>query len=139
MSIVKIQMSVLQEIITSEKNNKGGKFVIKSKSTGVDYTYKIKRNEYNNRWYTQIFVEKYYNKFEHAGHYFNGQITKKGQPTIETETLGIEWLLRNLEQNNMNKINNQSEIFHTGTCLKCGRPLTDAGSIEIGLGPVCRK
>jgi hypothetical protein len=138
-TIVKIQISVLQEIITSEKNNKGGKFVIRSISSGIDHTYRIKRNEYKGKWYTQIFVEKHYLQFEHAGHYFNGMITKKGQPSIEIEVLGIEWLLRNLEQNNIDRINAQSEIFHTGQCLKCGRPLTDAESIEIGLGPICRK
>jgi hypothetical protein len=25
-----------------------------------------------------------------------------------------------------------------GSCAKCGRPLTDAKSIELGIGPKCR-
>lgn len=29
-------------------------------------------------------------------------------------------------------------VYHVGRCGKCGRPLTDPGSINIGLGPVCR-
>jgi hypothetical protein len=30
------------------------------------------------------------------------------------------------------------EIWHMGICAKCGRPLTDAESIRVGLGPICR-
>jgi len=29
------------------------------------------------------------------------------------------------------------EIWHEGSCSKCGRALTDPASIERGLGPVC--
>jgi hypothetical protein len=30
-------------------------------------------------------------------------------------------------------------ILHDGNCSYCNRPLTDAISIEYGLGPICRK
>ncbi len=33
----------------------------------------------------------------------------------------------------------QLEIMHDGHCGKCGRPLTDAESIERGIGPECAK
>jgi len=38
----------------------------------------------------------------------------------------------------MDVVENGVEIMHIGKCIKCGKPLTDATSIEIGLGPVCR-
>lgn len=31
------------------------------------------------------------------------------------------------------------EIWHSGTCRRCGRALTDPVSIETGLGPICRE
>jgi hypothetical protein len=30
------------------------------------------------------------------------------------------------------------EFHHEGRCGKCGRPLTDPESIQVGLGPICR-
>lgn len=29
-------------------------------------------------------------------------------------------------------------IYHSGTCCKCGRELTDPESIKLGIGPKCR-
>lgn len=31
----------------------------------------------------------------------------------------------------------QVEVWHEGTCSRCGRALTDPASIERGLGPIC--
>lgn len=41
-----------------------------------------------------------------------------------------EWTWYNLDTDRV-------EIWHEGTCSKCGRALTDPASIERGLGPVC--
>ena len=30
------------------------------------------------------------------------------------------------------------QLFHEGVCSRCGRPLTNPESIEIGIGPTCR-
>lgn len=31
------------------------------------------------------------------------------------------------------------ELYHEGVCSRCGRPLTNPESIEIGIGPKCRE
>jgi hypothetical protein len=41
-----------------------------------------------------------------------------------------EWTWNNLDAD-------QVEVWHEGSCSRCGRALTDPASIERGLGPVC--
>jgi hypothetical protein len=76
-------------------------------------------------------------KFKHLGYYKDGNVIKSGS-IVESDTAkGISWLLRQIESGNTHRLNEQAEVFHTGKCLKCGRELTDAHSIETGLGPIC--
>jgi hypothetical protein len=133
-----IPASSLAMVINSEKKNSGGNFTLRSKKTGKDFTYRISRNEFNGRWYTQVYIERQYLDFLHLGCYSNGAIKKKGV-LVNTDTAnGIAWLLRQVEKGDFDNLEKQADLFHTGSCLRCGKELTDAGSIEIGLGPVCR-
>lgn len=133
-----IPVASLEMVIKSTKKNSGGSFTMRSRSTGKDYTYKIARNEFRGTWYTHVFIERQYLSFLHLGIYTNGIIKKKGI-AVDSETAnGIAWLLRQIEKRDFTNLDTQAELFHTGTCLRCGRELTDASSIEIGLGPTCR-
>jgi len=38
-----------------------------------------------------------------------------------------------------NKVPNTMKIYHEGVCGYCGKPLRDPHSMDIGIGPVCRK
>ena len=51
---------------------------------------------------------------------------------------GAKWLLHNFYNWNFEQMYKVAEFYHTGRCLKCNRELTDATSIEYGLGPICR-
>ena len=51
---------------------------------------------------------------------------------------GIAWIISKIFKKELGAVAEQSEIMHLGKCLKCGRTLTDAKSIEMGLGSVCR-
>jgi len=128
----------LLQVIQAEKINKGGNFTLRSKSSNRDYTYRVSRSSYNNRWYTHVYVETQYLKFIHLGTYQSGQIMKNRLPVQTPSAAGIAWLFRQLETGNFGKIASQAEVMHTGCCLRCGRELTDAESIRIGLGPTCR-
>lgn len=48
----------------------------------------------------------------------------------------LNWLLLQLAYGS--KID-QVEFYHSGTCCRCNRTLTDPTSIEMGIGPECRK
>ena len=43
------------------------------------------------------------------------------------------WFLRALDRGALEQV----EVFHTGRCSRCGRPLTVPESVATGLGPIC--
>ena len=130
--------SALLPVITAEKNNNGAEFTVVSKATGKDYTFKIKRTEFNGRYYTHIYVETQYLEFSYVGSYFNGTLKRKGKK-VDTPTANVmAWILIRVEKQMFDVLDEQIEFLHLGCCLRCGRTLTDETSIKIGLGPICR-
>ena len=133
-----ISSSALYEVISREKNNKGADFTIKSLKTGKDYTYSISRSLYNGNWYTHIKVETEYLKFVRLGTYFNGAIRHKGSVVDSPSAVAIGYILAKVEAKAFDFLDSAVEVMHTGSCLVCGKTLTDADSIAFGLGPICR-
>jgi len=128
----------LNQVLRSTKRNKGGNLTVLSKASKKEFTYRIARSEFKDKWYTQVYVETQYLQFRHLGVFKEGGIFKAGQAVTTPAALGAGWLLKHCEQGNYGLINAQAEIYHTGSCLKCGKELTDSESIKAGLGPVCR-
>jgi len=135
MSIV--SSSVLAQVIARESNVKGGVFTIKSVATGKEYTYKVSRNEYRGVWYTHVRVEQEYLKFRYLGTYRNGQIVHKGAVVNTPSAVAIAYVLQKAEGGAIAFLDERMEVRHAGKCISCGRTLTDAESIDKGLGPVC--
>lgn len=48
--------------------------------------------------------------------------------------VGLIWTL-----NHANALPSAVKVFHHGKCSVCGKKLTDARSLECGIGPTCRK
>jgi len=132
-----ISSEVLFNVISREKKNSGANFTIKSLKTGKDYTYKIARKEFKGKWYTHVYVETRYLEFMYLGSYFLGKIYRGGGTVHVNTAEAIAFILKCVEKREFNWLNNNIELMHTGNCLCCGRELTDANSIKIGLGPVC--
>lgn len=133
----KILASALLQVIRTEKNNGGGEFTLKSRATGKDYTFRLSRSQYNGKWYTHVHVEAGYMNFKYLGHYTAGKVVHKGRMVESPAAIAIAHVLRRVEAGGAQKLDTMLDVMHTGKCLKCGRPLTDADSIERGLGPVC--
>ena len=133
-----ISSTALEMVIKAEKNNKGADFTIKSLATGKDYTYAISRSFFNGKWYTHVKVEQEYLNFKRIGSYFNGKIYNKGAVVETPSAVAIAWVLSKVEEGKFNLLDEKVEVMHTGCCLRCGRTLTDAQSIERGLGPTCK-
>lgn len=121
-----------------DKINNGAEFTVKSTATGKDFTFSINRSLYNERWYTHVYVEKEYMNFVRLGTYANGYITNKHVLVQTPAADAIAWILRKVESGKFDELDAKVDLMHLGKCLVCGRPLTDAISIEHGVGPVCR-
>ena len=132
-----ISTESLLNVITREKNNNGATFTIKSKKTGKDFTYMIARKLYKGNWYTHVSVEAGYLQFKYLGSYFKGKIYSKGGEITTPSAIGISFVLWKVEARAFDWLDVQIEVMHLGNCLCCGKILTDANSIKLGLGPIC--
>ena len=126
------------EILLKSSKEAKGVFTVVSSATGKDYTYKIKRTEFKGRLYTHVGVEMGYMNFKRIGTYMNG-VVKNKKKSVSTESANaIAWIFRMVEQKRFTYLDEMVKIFHIGKCVKCNRVLTDAESIRLGIGPVCR-
>ena len=135
----KISSTALASVLQNDKNNSGADFTLKSLATGKDYTYKIARKEFKGKFYTHVSVEVGYLSFEYLGTYVGGgAIKRKGAPITTPSAQAIAFVLKKVEEEQFAFLDAKMDLMHKGSCLVCGRTLTDANSIETGLGPVCR-
>lgn len=133
-----VPSSTLATLISTEVTTKGGRFTVQSKRTGKDYTFKVKRSSWNNNMFTHVYVETEYLNFKHLGFYSQGKVIKNRAEVNTPSSTAISYILNLVENQRFETLDSQVDIFHTGKCLVCGKTLTDAESIKLGLGPVCR-
>lgn len=112
-------------------------FTVKSKLTSNDYTFKINKNKFNNKFYIHCYVEIKYLDFLYLGCYFNGKIIKNKNLNNSNAAISIAYILNKVERNDFEYLNQSIEIMHCGKCLCCGRKLTDYLSIQRGFGDSC--
>lgn len=130
---------VLLDYILSPEEATGGIITIRSRKTGKDYSYKINKTLFLNKMYFWVYVEVGRLEFRKLGRYTNERIMT-GQHIVYTPPAeGIAWILDKLLSGEIDKVREQTEFFHTGLCIACNRTLTDAVSIEIGMGSICRQ
>ncbi len=134
-------VSSLQAMLTNNesKNLKGAPFTVKSLKTGKDYTFKVKNTPYNGVNYVHVMVETEYMNFKYLGYFRNGDLVRKGGVVVDSPSaLAAAWLLRQVSANKLQQLQESVKVYHIGNCCKCGKALTDAQSIEAGIGPKCR-
>lgn len=139
---MKVTDETLDTLVTHLENKKKVNciLVVTSKKTGEDNTYKITGNPYNSAsYFLDISYESGYNVFTKCAYYFDEtNYLYKYKDTNSSIIKGAFWLLDNLMKRNFDFILEKADISHTGTCMKCGRELTDAVSIKFGMGKTCR-
>ena len=134
-----ISTSALGNLIRREKNNSGSDFTVKSKKSGKEYTVKISRSKWNEKWYTHVRIEKGYLNFTYLGSYFKGKLYSKGHVVTTPASVAIGFILDKAENRKFDWLDSKIELMHTGNCIICGKTLTDSHSIELGMGPICSK
>lgn len=110
-----------------------------SNNSGDQFTFKIKKSKNGETFFANVLSGGY------DSYTYMGVIDKntlqiyKGNKGIDSNAKSvkvIEWAVKCIK--NQKPLPIGYAIQHAGTCGKCGKELTDAQSIEIGLGPVCR-
>jgi len=127
----------LLKVISREKKNNGSNFTLKSTKSGAEFTYQIQRKKWNDSWYTHVSVETQYLSFKYLGSYFKGKLYRKGGVVVTPSATAIAFVLNKVETGLTDWLDSKMELYHTGSCLVCGRELTDSNSIKNGIGPVC--
>lgn len=134
----RISASSLHNFIGGEaKKVNGAPFTVVSKKTGKEYTFKISQIVFKGFPYLHFRVESGYLNFSYLGYYRNGKVWSKKGAVNTPSAEAVGWLFRNLESKNFSLLDASIEVYHLGSCLRCGRTLTDSESIRSGFGPVC--
>lgn len=129
-----VNTEALSSLLKGEGKVVGAPFTVLSHKTHKDYTFKVSRAPYKNVWYTHVRVETGYLQFTYLGFYTGIGIMRKGSIVNTPSAIAAAWVLKRIVTGgDLSGVT----IYHTGRCLRCGRELTDAQSIEAGLGPVC--
>ncbi len=123
------------------------RFTIRSKSTGVRFTYRIKHAEAEGPYKAKYFVSLLSGPDNENSYTYMGMVTedrsaylhdrknriKESAPSVAA----FKWFFQHLTAGRESNILNQADIFHEGRCCRCGRVLTVPESIESGIGPEC--
>lgn len=115
---------------------------IQSKETGKHFTFKFITPEQENGKTPPTWVRLLTSGDDHytylgtifGNKYYHGRKSSVGEDS--QGVLSFNWWFKSLvlnDQSRLNKIN----LFHEGTCMRCGRNLTTPESVKSGIGPVC--
>lgn len=119
------------------------KVTLVSRASGARFTFQIKKAKEDPRWPgASWFVALLSGPDNQSDYNYLGlikeapggprfRLTAKSRAGLDAPSVkAITFFLRHPEHE-------QLEVWHSGTCGRCGRELTVPSSIESGLGPVC--
>jgi hypothetical protein len=113
-------------------------FTIRSQKTGTRYTYRVRQNKRGTLYFVSVLTN--------PGRYTYAGVIDKGRPDTLRMTRGskikptapsvkaFRWFLAKVMAGDLP---DECEVWHEGTCGRCGRELTVPESIQRGIGPVC--
>jgi len=115
-------------------------FTCKNTNTGNRFTFKVKEKKNTDIRYVSVMSgTDNESSYSYIGFIIGGKFLYGGTSKISRSAQSIkvaEYIISNLFGNTLPSF---IEIWHSGSCGKCGRKLTDPESIQSGLGPFCRK
>lgn len=121
------------------------KFTLVSSATGARFTYNVRKadtNKEDSPWFVSVLSgPNNQEDYSYMGCIFPdkpGRVihTRKSRVGPEAPSAKVfAWYLAKISTGCEHS--SKVEFWHSGSCGRCGRELTDPESIETGLGPVC--
>lgn len=120
-------------VLTLVSLKTGTRFTYRVRAGGRGHTFFVDlltgpNNETDFAWQGILFQDGNYRQMTSTG------CLPKQAPSIRA----LRWFL-SLAATEADRMHPGIEVWHEGTCGRCGRRLTDPMSIETGLGPICRE
>lgn len=143
---MKLNPKMSHELIGSERIRQyimGGNGVVTLKSyTGKHHTYWFaapeNRKDDDDTMFVKTLVDGgdwvYVGMFKNK----NFHLTKASKFALTSPIVkGVYFILKIMFKTGFS--DDRMQLYHMGVCSRCGRPLTNPDSIELGIGPVCRE
>ena len=105
--------------------------------TGNRFTFKVKKHKSDNIYFISLLTRPEVYSF--IGTVKNNQFKLSKKSVISNSAQSVlvfEYILSNLVNKSLPDF---IEIWHEGSCGRCGRRLTTPDSIMVGIGPECLK
>lgn len=119
----------------------GGKarFTLKSETSGNHWHYKVKEHKKTKGlFFVEVMTNYNTDSWLYIGYISRGifSLSKKGNIGLDAPSFkAFDYLFKLAQKHSSHK---DLKFFHLGKCARCGKPLTDPLSIELGIGPKCR-
>jgi hypothetical protein len=118
------------------------KITIRSVKTGNRFTYKVTKKKEGAIWFVNLLRGpdnendfQYMGVIKPSGKGFIFTRTAKSRVTDDAVSMeAFKWMFNRVS---VNLLPDNLEVWHEGTCGRCGRSLTVPESVERGLGPEC--
>ena len=108
--------------------------------SGVHHTYSFQAPQNKKQGDDVMFISTLINgsEWNYVGMYRNGafKLTAKSKYGTDTSIVkGVAYIFKLMLNPDFH--DDRMHLLHEGICSRCGRPLTNPASIELGIGPTC--
>jgi hypothetical protein len=105
--------------------------------TGNRFTFKIKKHKTDDVLFVSVLTSPDHYQFIGSINSNTFRHSKKSRISSSSQSVRVfDFVFNHLKSGNLSEL---IEIWHHGSCGKCGRILTVPKSIETGFGPECSK
>lgn len=105
--------------------------------TSNRFTFKVKRHKTDNVYFISLLTNT--DNYSFIGRIIDNTYVHGRNSTISIDSQSVKTFNYVIQCLRKDKLQDFIEIWHQGTCGKCGRKLTVPESISSGLGPECIK
>lgn len=114
-------------------------FTVRSHRSGRHFTFRVSQAKDGGMYFVSVMTS--YQEFTYCGVLVpkTGELKLTKASTCRDDSpcvRAFRWVSSALWKGEYPR---QCDVMHEGSCCRCGRPLDDPESIDLGIGPTCRE